>query len=43
MTEATKEMVTPIMVTQCDMARPISQPNRPAIMAPARGASGTSR
>src|SRR3990167_904033 len=41
--EATSATVTPMMATQWAPARPIHLPNRPAMTAPARGASGTSR
>src|SRR5690606_30756667 len=43
MTDRTKATATPRMVTVCAPARPICLPNSPARMAPARGASGTSR
>src|SRR5438093_917456 len=39
--EMTKAISTPRMVTLCAPRRPMVLPNRPAMMAPASGASGT--
>jgi len=42
-TEATKAIATPAMVAVCATQRGITRQNRPAIMAPIKGARGTRR
>jgi hypothetical protein len=41
--DATIDVATPMMVSQCDIDRGILPPNRPTTMAAASGAIGTRR